>query len=268
MEIRIKTELNKKETEDVLFLLETGKKKDSSALSFPFGDRRAKYFLCYESGKLLSVLVLCQIDDDVYECIAWTSPEYRSMGYFHLLWKEASRMVRNGLFPSEKVRIHFIWDHRCPEAEHVIRSLHALPLTEEYQLSAVLPSPEISGQNTFSGCEGKEFQCRLLREESDGTRKYAVGFSNGQDSGPILEFSVIPGSRNKNCYLFDLTVRKELRGQKYGSRIFPLILSFLYEEGFRYLSLQVSSSNIPAVRLYKNAGLKTDVTLSYYEMIL
>jgi len=263
MDIRIRHELTSEEIPAVQKLVKACEEKEPLTLSFPYEDRDTQYFLGYEDGLLVSVMVLCELDENVYESIAWTLPEYRKKGCFREMWEKASRILRNGLFPDEKVRVHFVCDHMSPAAEHVIRSLNANLLSEEYQMSVAL-----KGKNTLPDNAGSEFTCLLLREEADSTRRYAVTFKDSSDSRPVLTFSVIPDRQKTGCYLYEFVVRKDLRNQKYGTRIFPLVLNQLKEEGFDVLSLQVSSHNVPALRLYKNAGLSADVTLTYYELVL
>lgn len=264
MNILMRNQLNDAETEKIEALLLSCKKEEDLTLSFPYGDPDTRYLLGFAGSRLLSVLVLCEIDENVFESIAWTDPAFRQKGCFRALWKEAIRLLKT---PDEKVRVHFLWDHRSESAGKVIQALKAEKLSDEYQMSLTL-----SERNPGAGEETEKtrsaYRFSLLREEADGTRRYAVFPGDSRESQPVLTYSVFPGSEKQNGYLFEFAVRKELRGRGLGSALFPVVLTRLSEDGFRSLSLQVSSSNTAAVKIYERAGFRPFITLSYYEILI
>jgi ribosomal protein S18 acetylase RimI-like enzyme len=268
MNIRMKNSLNKKENAEVRILLNACREKEPLALSFPFYDTETNYFFCYRDKKMVSVLVLCRISSLVFECTAWTHPDSRKKGCFNAAWKEARRYLYEIAAPhsGEKIRIRFIIDHCCPAAMQVIRSLKARKKSEELIMSAGFT------ESRTEALKPGLFDIREIQSDDNGIFQYGVFLTKETVCAvptelPVLSFSVMPAA-DHFCYLFRLSVRKGLRHQGYGSRIFPLILQFLKNRGYSGLMLQVSSSNKAAVKIYKDSGLTAGVRLTYYEITI
>jgi len=263
MDILIRNKLNRKETAEVKAFLSACTEKKGLMLSFPFGDADASFFLCHEQSTLVSVLVLCRIDDLSFECIAWTRPENRRAGYFKALWNEAVKTLRGTAPAAERknIRVTFITDNLCPAARKVLRTLKAKKQAEELTMSA-----DLSGFKSRTAADSL-FLFRKKSKGSGNTAEYEVISADHADV-PVLSFSILPARESSTCYLYSFSVRKDLRGRGYGSRIFPLILQFLKSRGYSGLMLQVSSSNKAAVKIYRNSGLTAGVRLTYYEITI
>ena len=67
---------------------------------------------------------------------------------------------------------------------------------------------------------------------------------------PIGGFKLLPYS-NGDVYFHDYEIVEDLRGNGVGTDVFPSILHFLYEKGYKNIRLQVSSSNPAALAIYK-----------------
>ena len=63
-------------------IVEAQDKEYHLPLYFDFSDERCIYYLCYESENLMSVSALFEIDNNIYEIIAFTDTANRKKGYF------------------------------------------------------------------------------------------------------------------------------------------------------------------------------------------
>ena len=63
-------------------IVEAQDKEHHLPLYFDFSDERCVYYLCYESENLMSVSALFEIDNNIYEIIAFTDVDNRKKGYF------------------------------------------------------------------------------------------------------------------------------------------------------------------------------------------
>lgn len=70
---------------------------------------------------------------------------------------------------------------------------------------------------------------------------------------PIGGFKLLPYS-NGDVYFHDFEITEDIRGHGVGTDVFPSILNFLFESGYKNIRLQVSSSNPAALAIYKKYG--------------
>ena len=63
-------------------IVEAQDKEYHLPLYFDFNDERCVYYLCYKDKNLMSVLALFEIDNNIYEIIAFTDTANRKKGYF------------------------------------------------------------------------------------------------------------------------------------------------------------------------------------------
>lgn len=72
---------------------------------------------------------------------------------------------------------------------------------------------------------------------------------------PIGGFKLLPYSTG-DVYFHDYEIIEDLRGNGIGTDVFPSILDFLHQKGYKNIRLQVSSSNPAALAIYKKFGFK------------
>lgn len=72
---------------------------------------------------------------------------------------------------------------------------------------------------------------------------------------PIGSFSLLPYS-NGDVYFYEFEIYEAHRGRGIGTMIFPDILNYLYERGYKNIRLQVSSSNPAALAIYNKYNFK------------
>ena len=71
---------------------------------------------------------------------------------------------------------------------------------------------------------------------------------------------------SNGVYLFGMLVYERFRGQGYGTRILRALFHRLCTQGCSRVVLEVSSDNLPAIRLYRKMGFQMIEGVSYFTM--
>jgi len=94
--------------------------------------------------------------------------------------------------------------------------------------------------------------CRADRRISFEKSKYADDTVRILRDGICLgSFMLLPYS-NGDVYFYDFRLFREYRRHGIGTLIFPQIMNYLYQQKYKNIRLQVSSSNPAALALYRH----------------
>ena len=96
--------------------------------------------------------------------------------------------------------------------------------------------------------------------EEDGTLRYVL-FCDGAEAA---ECRVLVTDKGRQCYLFGLETKPELRNRGMATRLMTKIAGEYAGTEGAVLRLQVSSQNVPAERLYRKLGFVTEEEREYY----
>ena len=129
-----------------------------------------------------------------------------------------------------------------------------------YLLAAFLPT-DSAGSSEPSRCVSEPSRCRLKPSGGlEPSRSFCeeTGVLTYTSKAGSVRIAVYPGW----YYLYDLEIRKELRGKGYGSALLSFVLDDLAKREPLPIRLQVSSGNTAALRLYEKTGFRITETLS------
>lgn len=229
---------------------------------------------------LLSVLAVYHMGDthggkEIDEISAFTHPGCRRRGCFRALFEAAK-----GLF---RPAVRFAVYENAP-ALACLRALSAKRINEEYFMELLLKEAEAAAPpSAAEDAEKKEaaphpFPAVSQNAARSGSR--TVGRLRTNEV-PDLTLSVRPISgdaaavtcRYGECYLADFGARRYLygmliyerfRGRGFGYALLRTLFASLQNEGLSSVFLEVSSENLPAVRLYQKLGFRIKERISYY----
>lgn len=244
------------------------------------------FFFAYGNGSdshlpILGCLIFCIVQEDLWECYAFTHPDNRRQGIFSCLLEElcqkAAKQEERWKIP---ISLAFLLDGKSPHALAAVNSLEMEYWYSEYQMElSLLPKRQdpptasplfliksAANQDFHTTGEPVEswiFHAYLATDSSGSSFKKRLGKKGAPytDSDPIGSCRLLP-FQNSAFYLYDVEIKKELRGKGLGKQLLSALFSQL-PEGAR-IRLQVSSQNQPALNLYKKAGFGITETLSYY----
>lgn len=240
--------------EQVARLVQTCCHHDKQQLSM--AEDADSYYLGYDNHTLAAAICFYRQQEDLWECSAFTHPDYRRLGFFTALLDAAEEELE----AEEKqsgCSIQFLFAVH-PSVKDTQKSLEALGAEFWYE-EHIMELSFVNDENP-SGCRKKtaaDDSPFTIQPDHNG---FCICNSSHQKIG---EFFTAPAGEGKICF-YGFEIQEALRHQGLGSACFPVILDFLKETSCRSILLQVSGNNAPAFSLYKKTGFRITETLSYY----
>ena len=261
MQLHKVSSLNASQVEQIKKLVHACTAADGTRLSFPFDD--ADLFLFFEhDGRIVSAIAFIPMDDLLYECSAFTDPEFRGQGLFSELLDEGIEEL------PEDSELMFYTDQKNTAAAAVLESIgaeldskeHMMELLpENFSIAACLITARRPDQTESAAASlesDPEIDIHAETLNIDGTETLRF-----QSAHAVINFSVFPS----HYYLYGFEVEKSCRGMGYGTKFLHAVLARLLRgNAARPVLLQVSGSNAPALTLYKKTGFQITETLCCY----
>ena len=222
---------------------------DKTSVSFPFAE--AELFLYIEHDHtVISVIAFVPVEKLLYECSAFTHPDFRGHGFFTDLLKAGLEAL------PEDSELLFFTDRENKDTAAVLEAIGAEPDSEEHMMT-LMPEDFFSAANAPDLFEASDadsdsitgIHTEFLDISGTPTLRFDSGYA-------VVNFSVFPS----HYYLYGFEVKEACRGMGYGTRFLNTVLARLR----RPVLLQVAGDNAPALALYKKAGFRITETLSCY----
>lgn len=246
--------LEYKQKHDLRMLLNSDRDSQKNSLLFPLEDEDALYFLGYGEEFLLSAAVLCMIDGEHYEYIAFTHPLHRRKGYFKEVW----HFVISS-FPSKRpVYIDILSDETCTAAALAANSLGAYLFSVQLYMYFELAK-------TAYNFNPEKFLILPEAEDNPYAKKYVL-YLCPEYTKAVASFFILSFDKGKTAYFYAFEIHPPYRGRGMGKSVLNAIQVFLKKEGYQKMELQLDASNIPACTLYKNTGFQIKSSISYHRI--
>lgn len=217
-------------------------------LRLGFPDDADNFLFTCEGTMILSCLIVCQVQEDVWECYVFTHPDWRRKGLCRDLIGELCKQT-----PAD-TELVFLLDHQSPDALAAFSSLEMEHWRTEYQMEQNIDAASFPPPSFILTQEE-------IVEEYDGKKGWL--FSALSASPPILLGSCrVLAHRPAEFYLYHVEMVEKYRNQGWGTKLIQAVLQTLPQPS--RLFLHVSSDNPAAVNLYKKTGFHITETLSYY----
>lgn len=224
-----------------------------------------------DASSLLACLIICKVQEDLWECYAFTHPHFRRQGYFSRLLEELCAIAKEqeALLGIE-IDLVFLSDGNSPDGLAAAQALEMTFWYSEYQMKLDLIT---WNPKQLKSLASRPFRlCRqIIHEDSDDTDGWIYIASFDEPADTSLQ-NTSPASCIGTCrlipydssrfYLYHVEIQEAFRSQGWGTCLLHAVLRQLPPESS--VILQVSSLNEPALRLYKKAGFRVTETLSYY----
>ena len=255
---------------------------DHTSLSFPFEDAALFLFSEYDR-RTVSAIAFVPVDDLLFECSAFTDPEFRGQGLFSALLDQGIQEL------PEDSELLFYVDQKDRNTAAVLEAIGAEQDSEEHMME-LLPEDFSTAVRRTDHAESAAAPSGFLTDvqletlDIDGT--LTLCFRSGH---AIVNFSVFPS----HYYLYGFEVERSQRGKGYGTSFLQTILVGLFSDTENLLTdlytgrtvsdapvpasscagssdhkrpvlLQVSGDNLPALSLYKKTGFRITETLCCY----
>lgn len=255
-------QLKETELNSLAALWEAGNALEAHPYSLP--EDADIFLLYYEGSELVAALCIYHMGDTkdekpIDEICAMTHPAWRRRGCFTALFSMAKALLRPvlrfGIYPSPAGEADGGRESGgAGDAETFLEHLGAEFTYKEQFMTLPLAGPWLKAET-----EPMEL---TIREEAEGSDSDSAPSATLTVTCPFGECHLsLFGSR---AYLFGVLIYRRFRGQGYGYRMLHALLSRLPERGIREVFLEVSSENLPAVRLYEKLGFAVSESLAYY----
>ena len=227
-------------------IVEAQDKEQHLPLYFDFSDERCAYYLCYDNDTLMSVLALFEIDNDIYESIAFTDIHNRKKGYF----KSLLNYIDNDLKKDSEVS--FICERNYTPAIATADRLSLIYDCTETMMELDLSTYSCNEISDIDICEEDDdiFYIYYKDEEIGSFCFYTFNFDVG------------------DIYFHSFNIYEEFQNKGLGKMSMRAILLFLKNIGKTKIHLQLLLENKPAYKIYTDLGFCISSEISYYKKFI
>ncbi len=270
--------LDRSQIDDISELFNECREYDglSASITLPSPDEKSEdelFILYYEKKKLISFLSLFSADECFVEIYGLTSPSHRKKGLF-------SNMVYTAMNETSFLRgrdVLYLSDGKSRDCLLAYNHLGFSQSYSEYIMTAQAPfsTNDAAGDKkiTLMPSDNKEKIAKLYHlifEDSGITAESVLNnIDNNTDSfifkidNTDIGIMFLTKQNAGKAYLWNFGLLPEYRGRKLSHQMISAL--FEYAEGkFNSISLQVSSGNTAAFRLYRKSGFKITSQVSYF----
>lgn len=195
--------------------------------------------------QIVSFLGIMPISDTAVEITAFTQYEYRHQGLFSNLLKNALTELNQSyitdIYSDQKLNFPFI-SNKYSHSEYLMQ---------------LKDTDKLSTDNPYDNTEIIEYS---FPEENSTEYCYVI-----MENSTALGLLKITREEN-SASLHHVLIRKSFRGKGYGKRLLVGALKMFSEENQCNILLHVTSTNIPAVNLYRQTGFMIIQSLDYYRL--
>lgn len=261
---------------------------DGTSLSFPFEE--SDLFLYFEhDGAIVSAIAFIPMEDLLYECSAFTDPEFRGQGLF-------SELLDAGIDElPEDSELMFYADKKNSAAATVLKAIGAELDSEEHMMELLPENFFIAVSRTDSPHSSSVPSTSSISIHPEFLDIDGTPTLRFHSDHAVINFSIFPS----HYYLYGFEVEESCRGKGYGTKFLNEVLTELLERNIsgtssgpgkktdssarftddsgtgsaisavvtmppRPVLLQVSGDNAPALALYKKTGFRITETLCCY----
>lgn len=230
------------------------------------------FLLCYENDKLISFLSVFSADESFVEIYGLTSPAHRKKGLFtKLLYalKADDDFI-------EGRDILYLYDGKSTDCQLAYNRLGFTLSYSEYIMTAKAPftSPEANSvkiEQTDDYELTKKLYCKIFDIAEDFADELLCDVQNNTETNSylfkkddeVIGMMLLTARSDNSVYLWNFGLLPEYRGNKLSPAMVAALFSFAKDK-FSSISLQVSSGNLPAFRLYKKNGFEIASQVSYF----
>ena len=227
-------------------IVEAQDKEHHLPLYFDFSDERCVYYLCYKDKNLMSVSALFEIDNNIYEIIAFTDTANRKKGYFKALLNYLYTDLKTG------TELSFICERNFSPAIECAKRL-----SFDYECTETMMELDLSTYscNVISDID-------IYEEDNDIFYIYYKDEEIGSFSFYTFSFDVC------DIYFHSFNIYEDFQNKGLGKLSMKSILLFLQNIGKTKIHLQLLLENTPAYKIYKDLGFSISSEISYYKKFI
>lgn len=262
-----------RELEEICHKNEGLKKNVYLSTEINFDQKIDCFYLLYDGEKLVSFLVLFIPMQSEAELSAYTLPECRNKGYFHILFQKAAAEVKKyGI-----AKILFVHEPAGQSAAQVLNAYRTTLSHSEYSLaydrtSFVKLDTQLRLEPAFTK-DIPEMSALNVVLFGDSYEESASILTKSMESAEIKVYSAFLADRliglcNVNitdgiATIYGIGISPDHQNKGYGRQMLNLLLEKLLQSSIGEIMLEVSSTNAAAYHLYLTSGFKARTQYDY-----
>ncbi len=230
------------------------------------------FLMCYDNNKLVSFLSAFSADESFVEIYGLTSPDHRKKGLFTKL---LYALKADDDFIGDR-DILYLYDGKSSDCQLAYNHLGFTLSYSEYIMTA---------KATFASLEANSVKIEQTKDYELTNKLYCTIFDINEDfadellgdiqsnsdtnsylfkkDDEIIGMMLLTTRNDNSVYLWNFGLLPEYRGNKLSHEMVAALFA-LSKGKFDSISLQVSSGNLPAFRLYKKNGFEITSQVSYF----
>ncbi len=239
-----------------------------------FNTQIDSFYLLYEGNTLVGVLSMFLPTKDASEISAYTLPEYRHRGCFHLLLQTAEEELKKyGIN-----QILFVQEPQSKDAQAVLNHYQAKYAYTEYLMTydrTVYQEKEsrirLFPAEQANATEMASIDSVLFEEDYDESlsmTEKSIASPHIEQYCAFLDDTLVgicnANLENGDISIYGVGIKPEFQGKGYGRELLNLLLGRLLRHKDRNITLEVSSRNEIAYRLYITSGFRAVTQYDYY----
>lgn len=216
------------------------------------------FHILLSDGKIISFLGLLPLSETSVEITGFTHPAHQGKGCF-------TQLLQNALRELSLTQVKEILADRRLDFPFV----QSLPAYSEYlmSLSPEQFTPHSGVRSEASGSNDdniflKDIEIIEYCSHDNTAAEYVYVLSVNSSPAGLLKIS--HENASPSACLHHVQIRKSMRGHGYGKSLLEGALKIFFEENTCDVLLHVTGRNIPAVKLYENAGFQIIQSLDYF----
>ena len=236
------------------------------------------FYLLYDGERLVSFLSLFIPTKEQAEISAFTLPECRNSGYFHLLFQKATNeLKKHGIF-----QILFVHEPQSKDASAVLNHFGAGYSFSEYLLaydrsvslkcesnlrlerSSPELIPEIADLDTKVFHNQHEESVSMVTKSMESPEIQCYSAFLGDNLIGLCNVNLEGG----DISIFGVGISPEYQGKGYGREMLNLLLDTLIHSQNGEITLEVDSENAAAYHLYITSGFRIKTQFDYHTYLL
>ena len=194
----------------------------------------------------MSVLALFEIDNNIYEIIAFTDTANRKKGYFKAVLDYLYNDLKTG------TELSFICERNYSPAIECAKRL-----SFDYECTETMMELDLS---TYSCNEISDID--IYEEDNDIFYIYYKEEEIGSFSFYTFSFDIC------DIYFHSFNIYEDFQNKGLGKLSMRAILLFLQNIGKTKIHLQLLLENTPAYKIYKDLGFSISSEISYYKKFI
>lgn len=236
------------------------------------------FYLLYQNQRLISLIVINPVEEDIIEVCGYTLPEFRQKGNFKYLLNK----VKEDLCKYPNLNIQFVMEAKSQSALKTMLALNRKYMKSEYLLKLNIKETNIKpvSRKNLNICllnsnivmEAIKVNMETLGTEKEEAKYMFEEILNAKDleyycayyEGELIGVCGLSYGEH-SAFIFGFGVKEKYQGFGYGRELLTYLIELVSKKSYSFITLHVSSLSAKALTLYDHMGFCIKSQYDYYQ---